>query len=90
MKVRIDNLVFDRANYDADGDVLYLARGKTSWASDAAVTPEGHGVRYDQDGAVIGVTSINARRILDRDGHLTITVPHEVRVEADKLAAALA
>lgn len=89
MNVKIDDLVFDRGNYDADGDVLYLGRGKTSWASDAALTPEGHGVRYDDQGEVIGVTFINARRIIERDGHLTITLPHAVRVEADELVTAL-
>jgi uncharacterized protein YuzE len=89
MNVKIDNLIFDRANHDADGDVLYLARGKTNSASDAALTPEGHGVRYDADGEVIGATIINARRIIEHDGHLTIILPHAVRVEAGDLAAAL-
>ena len=79
----------DRANYDADGDVLYLARGETTEASDAALTPEGHGIRYDTDGHVIGVTIINARRLLDRDGHVTITLPQEVQVAARDLAGAL-
>jgi YD repeat-containing protein len=88
MNVKIDDLVFDRGGYDAAGDVLYLARGETSRASDAALTPEGHGVRYDDDGQVIGVTIIDARRIVERDGHLTITLPHAVRVEANELAAA--
>jgi uncharacterized protein YuzE len=89
MKVKIDDLVFDRANYDADGDVLYLTRGESNVAADAALTPEGHGVRYNADGQVIGVTIINARWLLERDGHLTITLPHAVRVEAGELAAAL-
>lgn len=89
MNIKIDDLIFDRANYDADGDVLYLARGRANWASDAALTPEGHGVRYDADGEVIGVTLINARRIIEHDGHLTITLPHAVLVEAGELAAAL-
>jgi uncharacterized protein YuzE len=90
MNVRIDELVFDRADYDADADVLYLARGKTDRASDAALTPEGHGLRYDEDGAVIGVTIINARSILEHEGHLTITLPHAVRIEAADVAPALA
>ena len=90
MNITIDGLVFDRADYDADGDVLYLARGDSNEAADAALTPEGHGVRYDDDGQVIGVTIINARRLLDRDGHLMITLPHEVRVDARDLAGALA
>ncbi len=89
MKVKIDDLVFNRANYAADGDVLYLARGESNVAADAALTPEGHGVRYDTDGQVIGVTIINARWLLERDGHLTITLPHAVRVEAGALAATL-
>ncbi len=89
VNVKINGLVFDRANYDADGDVLYLARGDTTEASDAALTPEGHGVRYDSEGQVIGVTIINARRLLERDGHVTITLPHEVHVPAGDLAGAL-
>jgi hypothetical protein len=40
-------------------------------------------------GQVIGVTIINARRLLDRDGHLMITLPHEVHVDASDLAGAL-
>lgn len=89
MNVKIDDLIFDRGNYDAEGDVLYLARGAANHASDAALTREGHGVRYDESGDVIGVTIINARRILQDEGHLTITLPHVVRVEAGDLAAAL-
>ncbi len=89
LNIEIDGLSFDRANYDADGDVLYLARGEPGEAADAALTPEGHGVRYGSGGEVIGVTIVNARWLLDRDGHLTITLPHEVRVEASELAGAL-
>jgi len=89
MKIKIDGLTFDRANYDADGDVLYLARGDPGAAADAALTPEGHGVRYGADGQILGVTVINARWLLDRDGHFTITLPREVRVDAHDLAGAL-
>lgn len=90
MNIKIDRLIFDRANYDAEGDVLYLARGESGDAADAALTPEGHGVRYNAEGQVMGVTIINARWALDRDGHLTITLPHEVRIDAHALAGALA
>ena len=57
---------------------------------DAALTLEGHGVRYDSNGEVIGVTIVNARRIIERYGYLTITRPHSVPVDAGELAAALA
>jgi uncharacterized protein YuzE len=89
MRIKIDDLVFDRAKYDADGDVLYLGRGSSNAAVDTAQTPEGHGIRYGSGGQVIGVTIVNAKWLLDRDGYLKITVPHEVRVQPDELAAAL-
>jgi uncharacterized protein YuzE len=87
--IEIDGLVFDRADADADGDVLHLARGESAEASDAALTPAGHDIRCDAEGRVIGVTIINARLLLNRDGHLTITLPHEVHVDASDLAGAL-
>ena len=80
--MKINGLVFDRANYGADGDGLYLARRETTEASDAALTPEGHGIRYDGEGHVIRVTIINARWLLERDGHVTITLPQEVQLAA--------
>jgi uncharacterized protein YuzE len=89
LNINIDGLVFDRADYDTDGDVLYLARGEAQAASEAALTPEGHGIRYGPNGEVIGVTIINARFILGQDGHITITLPHEIRVDEDVLAPAL-
>jgi hypothetical protein len=46
-------------------------------------------LRYGPDGEVIGVTIINAKWLLERDGRLTITLPHSVRVEAGELATAL-
>lgn len=46
-------------------------------------------MRYDSKGEVICVTIINASRIIERDGYLTITRPHSVRVDAGQLAAAL-
>lgn len=42
--VTIDGLVFERSNYDADGDVLYLTRGESNLVSDAVLTREGHGI----------------------------------------------
>ena len=58
-----------------------LARGELGTAAVASLTPEGHGVRFDADGDVIGLTVIAARRRLERDGHLTIALPQAVRVE---------
>jgi hypothetical protein len=42
--INIDGLGFDWADYDAEEDLLYLARGEGETASDAALTPEGQGI----------------------------------------------
>ena len=89
LSINIDGLTFDRVDYDAEGDVLYLARGECDNAADAGLLPEGHGIRYDDAGRVIGVTIINARFMLERDGQITLTLPHEVRVRKQDLAPAL-
>lgn len=87
--LHIGGLAFDHASYDAGGDVLYLHVGQPSSASGGQQTPEGHVVRYDEQGQVVGLTIINARWLLDRDGTLAVTVPERVEVDSDMLAAAL-
>lgn len=89
MTVTIGNLTFDHATYDDRGDVLYLHAGDRQAAADSLGTPEGHAVRYDAAGDVIGVTIVNARWLLDRDGKITITIPERIDVSADALAPAL-
>lgn len=39
---------------------------------------------------VIGLTLVNARWLLGRDGRLVVAVPGQVEASADELAAALA
>jgi len=89
MTVTIGNITFDHATYDERGDVLYLHVGERQAAADALGTPEGHAVRYNATGEVIGITIVNARWLLDRDGKITITIPERVDVSADALAPAL-
>jgi len=90
MTVTIGNLTFDHATYDERGDVLYLHVGDRQAAADSLGTPEGHAVRYNDAGEVIGITIINARWLLDRDGKITITILERIDVSADALAPALA
>jgi uncharacterized protein YuzE len=72
------------------GEVEHVAvRVVVRAVEDEALIPEGHGIRYDSDGRVIGVSIINARWLLERDGHVTITLPHDVQVAARDLAGAL-
>jgi hypothetical protein len=53
-------------------------------------TPEGHVLRYNAQGEVIGLTIINAKWLLERDHVINVTVPDHVAVSPDTLAEALA
>jgi uncharacterized protein YuzE len=90
VNITIGPLSFDHADYDADGDVLYLHVGAPQDAV-GEETPEGHVVRYAPGTTrVVGLTVLGARRGLERDGHLVVTVPETVETTAEQLAAALA
>jgi uncharacterized protein YuzE len=90
MTVHVGPYEFDDVIYDSDGDVLYLRRGERQAAADTFGTPEGHAVRLDEGGEVIGITIVNAKWLVERDGKITITVPNLIEPDADDLAAALA
>lgn len=90
MTVKIGHLTFDRATYDEQGDVLYLHVGERQAAADSEETPEGHVLRFDADGRVVGLTLINAKWLLDRDGEIAITLPEQVHVQSAALEPLLA
>lgn len=90
VNIKIGPLVFDHADYDGDGDVLYLHIGDPAEA-EGEETPEGHVLRFAPGTQrVVGLTVLNARWLLERDGRLQITVPETVEATADELAPALA
>jgi uncharacterized protein YuzE len=89
VNIRIGPLVFDHADYDAEGDVLYLHIGEPQ-AAEGEETPEGHVVRYAPGSqSIVGLTVINARHVIDRDGRLIIAIPETVEASAADLEAAL-
>jgi uncharacterized protein YuzE len=90
VNVTIGPLSFDHANYDADNDVLYLHIGSPQ-AAEGEETPEGHVVRYAPGTTrIVGLTVLGAHRVLERDGHLAVTVPETVETSPEQLAPALA
>ena len=89
MTVTFGAYTFDHADYDERGDVLYLHVGEPRPAADTDETPEGHVLRFDEAGSLIGLTIIGARALLERDGSLTVTPP-AVHIDAASLAPALA
>jgi uncharacterized protein YuzE len=90
VNIEIGPLSFDHADYDAENDVLYLHVGEPQ-AGEGEETPEGHVLRYAPGtNRVIGLTVLGARRILQRDDRLLVTVPETVETSAAQLAPALA
>jgi hypothetical protein len=89
VNIQIGQLTLDHADYDADGDVLYLHIGLPQPA-EGEETPEGHIIRYAPGTqTIVGLTVIGARQVIDRDGRLRITIPETVETSAADLQAAL-
>jgi len=90
MTIRIGSHEFDNVSYDAKGDVLYLHQGDPVAAHETFGTPEGHAVKFDAAGKVIGLTLVNAKWLVERDGQITISIPERIETSASELAPALA
>ena len=89
MSIVIDDITFNSVHYDAGGDVLYLQVDPARTAADYDASPEGHALRFDAAGALIGITIVDAKWILEHEGHVTITLPRQLDVDASTLGAAL-
>jgi len=79
----IATIDFDTAHYDRDADVLYLSVGDPARAVDFDETPEGHALRYDADGDLIGITIVGARKRVDEHRDVHVQVP--ITLPADTL-----
>ena len=89
VNIKIGQLVFDHADYDADGDVLYLHVGRPQTA-EGEETPEGHVLRFAPGTQrIVGLTVMNARGVLKRDGRMIVTVPETIEASASELEQAL-
>jgi uncharacterized protein YuzE len=87
--IRIGTVDFDHADYDSEGDVLYLHRGAPQ-SAEGEETPEGHVLRFAPGTSeVVGLTIINARWLLDRDRRLAVTIREKVEVDVAELAPML-
>ena len=89
MIVEVDGIKFDNNTYYSDGDVLYLHVGASTTAVDWDETPEGVHTRWGADGRLVGLTIVNARKMLERDGKIVISLPDR-RLELTDLGDVLA
>lgn len=96
MILRIGDLEFDFVFYDADVDVLYLSRGKPVAATETLASSEGHAIRLNDSGEIIGITVVNAKWLAERDGRIIVSIPESraglesLETSAESLAIALA
>lgn len=76
MSINIAGIEFDNHEYDERGDVLYAdVTGYRGPSPRAYVSPEGHGIEWDEQDRVVAMTLVNVRRLIERDGDLRITWP---------------
>ncbi|MGI8552552.1 MAG: DUF2283 domain-containing protein [Dehalococcoidia bacterium] len=86
MSITIGHTTFNQVSYDREADVLYLHVGEPATAVEFDETPEGHALRYDAAGQLVGLTIVNARWLLDQGTPLVITIPERITVDPAALA----
>jgi len=65
--------------------------GSVAFDREGEDTPEGHHLRYAPGTYdIVGLTLLSPRRKLERDGHLTVTLPEQSKMSAEDLALAFA
>lgn len=78
MSITVADIEFAHHHYDDRGDVLYLSvEGYDGHEPlpHADATPEGHGIKWDDDWRVIAMTLVNFKWLIERDRELRITWP---------------
>jgi YD repeat-containing protein len=88
VSVKFAGIEFDNVFHDAEADVLYLDVGEPRAAVDFNESTEGHHLRWDARGQLVGITILNARRHLEREGKIKVSLP-ELEVEASDLEGVL-
>jgi uncharacterized protein YuzE len=74
MALRVGRHTFSYATYDASSDVLYASvEGPPRGTREP--TPEKHIWRFDEKGRFVGITFMNPRRQLEREGAVYVTLP---------------
>lgn len=75
MTTTLGGITFQSSRYDSEADVLYLRVHEGVAMERSTATPEGHVALLDMEGQLIGITIINARWLIERDGEVAVTLP---------------
>ena len=88
MSLRAGPYTFSHVTYDAPSDVLYAAIDAPRPGS-REQTPESHVLRFDERGHFFGITLVNPREQLEREGAVYLSLPTGERVRVQGAEAAI-
>jgi len=89
MSLRAGPYTFMHVTYDAPSDVLYAALDGPRQGT-RAETPEAHIWRFDERGRFFGLTLVNPREQLAREGGVFVSLPSGERVRVQGAEAEIA
>jgi uncharacterized protein YuzE len=88
MSVAFGDIIFDQVDYDEEVDVLYLSTGGVK-PIEREESPEGHILRFDENGVICGMTIIGVSRYLDAEENAKVTMPQrEINLSGVDLVSA--
>ena len=79
-QIKVADWYFDSAEFDADNDVLYLSIGKPR-PGYGEETPEGHVLRFDEQGEFCGLTLFGVQGMLNDGKIVRVSVPPKTKPE---------
>lgn len=85
MALRAGPHTFRYATYDASSDVLYAGFERQRQQGSRERTVEGDYLRYDEEGRFIGITLVDPRSRLERDGAVYLSLPSGDRARVQGL-----
>jgi hypothetical protein len=88
VSLRAGPYTFAHVTYDAPSDVLYAAIDAPRPGT-REETPEAHLLRFDERGRFFGITLVNPRRQIDREGGVYVSLPSGERVRVQGAEAAI-
>jgi uncharacterized protein YuzE len=80
VSLRAGSYTFPYVTYDAPSDVLYASIEPQRRQGRRQLTPEEHFLRFDDEGRFVGLTLVEPRSQLERDGAVYISLPSGDRV----------
>lgn len=63
--------------------------GSGTTATDFDESPEGHALRFDTTGALVGITLLDAKRLLEAGQPIVVTIPERLTIDPAALAPAI-